>query len=301
MPPDVKSFWIDAAVIQQTLEKKLADLPPFPAVVTRIMQSVNNPEISAEDLNKLISMDQGLSSKVLRIVNSSYYGFPKRISTISDAVVILGFNTVRNLVLGVSAFGLLGQKTLPYGLDRSRFWEHSIATATAAGVIARKRLPKLRSAPDEVFVGGLLHDLGALFLDSYFPVQFSVAMAFADSENKTACEAENMVLGMDHVAVGRRIAEYWNFPPQLAAIMGGHHDPVRETEHLDMVALVHAGNWFAWELGFVPSEHTSQHPLDPVIVEWLAFDEATIETVKADILVQVRACKDLLRPAKDAR
>src|SRR5215468_7139043 len=121
MPPDVKSIRIDRAVFQQTLEKKLADLPPLPAVVSRIMQTINDPDTSAEEINRLITMDQGLSSKVLRIVNSSYYGFPKRISTITHAVVILGFNTVRNLVLGVSAFGMLSQKSSNSGLDRTRF------------------------------------------------------------------------------------------------------------------------------------------------------------------------------------
>ena len=106
------------------------------------------------------------------------------------------------------AFGLLGQKSMPYGLNRSKFWEHSIATAVAGGVVARVRLPKARSAPDEAFVGGLLHDLGALFLDCYFPVQYAVAMAYAAREKKTSREAENMVLGLDHVMVGRRIAEF---------------------------------------------------------------------------------------------
>src|SRR5579871_495325 len=205
MPPDVKSIRIDRAVFQQTLEKKLADLPPLPAVVTRIMETVNNPDTSAEDLNRLISMDQGLSSKVLRIVNSSYYGFPKRISTITHAVVILGFNTVRNLVLGVSAFGLLSQKSMPYGLNRAKFWEHSVAAAVGASILAKQRLPKVRNAPEEGFIGGMLHDIGALFLDSYFPVQYAVAMAFAAREQKSARDAEALVLGIDHILVGRRI------------------------------------------------------------------------------------------------
>src|SRR5437762_12970437 len=135
MPPETKSIRIDRAVFQQTLEKKLADLPPLPAVVTRIMETVNNPDTSANDLNKLIAMDQGLSSKVLRIVNSAYYGFPKRISTLTQAVVILGYTTVRNLVLGVSAFGLLGQKSMPYGLNRGKLWEHSVALGVGGGLI----------------------------------------------------------------------------------------------------------------------------------------------------------------------
>ncbi len=300
MPPDVKSIRIDSAVFQQTLEKKLADLPPLPAVVTRIMETVNNPDTSAADLNRLIAMDQGLSSKVLRIVNSAYYGFPKRISTITHAVVILGFNTVRNLVLGVSAFGLLSQKSIPYGLNRARFWEHSVAAAVAGSILAKKRLSKVRSAPEEAFIGGLLHDIGTLFLDSYFPVQYAVAMAFAARENKTSWEAESMVLGLDHVTVGRRIAEHWNFPPHLVAMMSGHHDPAQQKEHFDMAALIHAADWLAWECGFAPSEHTQGHELAPEVAEWLDFDEETMNWAKRELEMQVKACEDLLRIAREA-
>src|SRR5215467_3839166 len=135
MPIEAPSIVLDKEVFQQTLDKKLADLPPLPAVVTRIMETVNDPNACAEELNRLISLDQGLSSKMLRIVNSAYYGFPKRISTITHAVVILGFNTVRNLVLGVSAFGMLSRKAGSGGLNRTKFWEHSVATAVAAGII----------------------------------------------------------------------------------------------------------------------------------------------------------------------
>jgi HD-like signal output (HDOD) protein len=301
MPPDVKTIRIDRAVFQQTLEKKLADLPPLPAVVTRIMETVNNPETSAADLNRLIAMDQGLSSKVLRIVNSAYYGFPKRISTITHAVVILGFNTVRNLVLGVSAFGLLAQKSIPYGLNRNTFWEHSVATAVAGSVLAKKRLAKLRSAPEEAFIGGLLHDIGTLFLDSYFPVQYAVAMAFAAREGKTSWEAENLVLGIDHVTVGRRIAEHWNFPPHLVAMLGGHHAPSQCKEQFEMAALVHAADWLAWECGYAASEHTAPNDLAPEVREWLGFDDEAMEWAKRELEMQFKAAEELLKIARNER
>jgi HD-like signal output (HDOD) protein len=299
MPPDVKSIRIDRAVFQQTLEKKLADLPPLPAVVTRIIETINNPDTSAEELNRLISMDQGLSSKVLRIVNSAYYGFPKRISTLTQAVVILGYNTVRNLVLGVSAFGLLSQKSMPYGLNRMQFWEHSIATAVGGNLVGRRRLPKSRTVPEEAFIGGLLHDIGALFLDSYFPVQYAVAMAFAAREQRSAREAENMVLGIDHVTVGRRIAEFWNFPPHLVAIIGGHHEPARQKEHFDLVAVAHTADWLAWECGYISSEHTKNHELASEVAEWLAFDADALEALKADLKTQFSGCTALLQVAKE--
>jgi HD-like signal output (HDOD) protein len=301
MPPEVKSIRIDRAVFQQTLEKKLADLPPLPAVVTKIMQTVNSPDTSAEELNKLIVMDQGLSSKILRIVNSAYYGFPKRISTVTHAVVILGFNTVRNLVLGVSAFGLLTQKSMPYGLNRMKFWEHSIATAVAGSIIAKKRLARVRTAPEEAFIGGLLHDLGALFLDSYFPVQYAVAMAFAARESKSAGDAEALVLGIDHLMVGKRIAEFWNFPPHIVAMLGSHHAPARNSEYFDLVATVHVADWLAWQCGYVASEHTQGHELDPAVQEWLGFSEDDFEWAKRELEAQFQACEELLRIAREGK
>ncbi len=300
MPPDIKSIRIDRAVFQQTLEKKLADLPPLPAVVGRIMETLNKPDASAEELNRLISMDQGLSSKMLRIVNSAYYGFPKRISTLTHAVVILGFNTVRNLVLGVSAFGMLSHKSMPYGLDRLKFWEHSVAAAVGGQVVAMRRLPRVRQAAEEAFIGGLLHDLGTLFLDSYFPVQYAVAVAFAGRESKTAREAETMVLGIDHMVVGRRIAEHWNFPAHLAAVIGWHHEPSGQKEHFDLIACVQVADWLAWQAGYQPSQHTQMPELSPEVVEWLAWDEAAVADAIVDLQKRFGDCTALLQLAREA-
>lgn len=299
MPPEIKSVRIDRNVLQQTLEKTLSDLPPLPAVVSRILQTVNDPNSSAEELNRLISMDQGLASKVLRIVNSAYYGFPKRISTITHAVVILGYNTVRNLVLGVSAFGQIGQKSMPYGLNRNAFWEHSVATAVASCLVAQHRLGRMRNAKEEAFIGGLLHDIGALFLDSYFPVQYAVTMAFAAREKKTSDEAESMVLGLDHLMVGRRIAYHWNFPNHLVAMIGEHHRPSQHSEFFDLVACVQVGDKLAWDCGYIASTHTQPHTLHPSIVEWLDCTPEQWEQLKGQVKELFGASTALLQAMRD--
>ena len=178
------------------IEDELQDLPPLPAVIVRVMQTINDPNTSAADLNRLISADQALASKVLRLVNSSYYGFPRKISTITNAVVILGFNTVRNLTtsLGVfNAFDAQGQKT---ALDRDEFWAHSLGVAVAAGVIARRKGIGSKSV-EEVFIGGLMHDIGKLFLDQYFPDQYAIAI-------KLAGAAQHLHLGGRKDRAGRR-------------------------------------------------------------------------------------------------
>ncbi|MDQ2798788.1 MAG: HDOD domain-containing protein, partial [Armatimonadota bacterium] len=157
------------------IEDELQDLPPLPAVIVRVMQTINDPNTSATDLNRLISGDQALASKVLRLVNSSYYGFPRRISTITHAVVILGFNTVRNLTTSLGVFNAFDTRNQRTALNREEFWSHSIGTAVAAGVIGKRKGIPTKST-EEVFVGGLMHDVGKLFLDQFFPDQYAIAI-----------------------------------------------------------------------------------------------------------------------------
>lgn len=300
MSVEVKTLQIDRAVFQQTLEKKLADLPPLPAIVTRIMQTVNNPNTSADELNKLISLDQGLASKLLRIVNSAYYGFPKRISTITHAVVILGFNTVRNLVLGVSAFGMLSKKAEGQGLNRVQFWEHSIAVAVGSSLLAKKKKPKTRSIVEEAFITGLLHDIGQLFLDCYFPVQYAVTLVYAERQNISMLEAEKKVLGIDHTIVGKKIAEQWNFPPSLVACIGSHHQPLAGSDYFEPSALVHAADWLAWRMQKGVGMVENMPEMDPAVSEWLAFSEADFEDLLREVEAQFGAACEMMKIANAA-
>jgi putative nucleotidyltransferase with HDIG domain len=300
MSVEVKTLQIDRAVFQQTLEKKLADLPPLPAIVTRIMQTVNNPNTSADELNQLISLDQGLASKLLRIVNSAYYGFPKRISTITHAVVILGFNTVRNLVLGVSAFGMLSKKAEGQGLDRLQFWEHSIAVAVCSSLLAKKKKPKTRSIVEEAFITGLLHDIGQLFLDCYFPVQYAVTLVYAERQNISLLEAEKKVLGIDHTIVGKKIAEQWNFPPSLTACIGLHHHPIPGSDHFEASALVHAADWIAWQMQKRVGKTDNSPEMDAAVAEWLGLGEEDFQQLMVEVESQFGAACEMMKLANAA-
>jgi putative nucleotidyltransferase with HDIG domain len=264
------------------------------------MQTVNNPNTSADELNQLISLDQGLASKLLRIVNSAYYGFPKRISTITHAVVILGFNTVRNLVLGVSAFGMLSKKAEGQGLNRVQFWEHSIAVAVCASLLAKKKKPKTRSIIEEAFITGLLHDIGQLFLDSYFPVQYAVTLVYAERQNISILDAEKKVLGIDHTIVGKKIAEQWNFPPSLVSCIGSHHHPVPDTDHFESCALVHAADWLAWQMQKGVGKVEILPEMEASVQEWLGFSDADIQDLMRDVESQFVAACEMMQIAKAA-
>jgi putative nucleotidyltransferase with HDIG domain len=301
MQPEAKTIRIDRVVFQQTLEKKLADLPPLPAVVAKITMSLNDLEQGADELSRMVSMDQGLCSKILRIVNSAYYGFPKRISTITHAIMILGFNTVRNLVLGVSAFGLLPQKAMSAGLNRTKFWEHSIAVAVAASIVAKRRSPNARNVVEEAFIAGLLHDIGKLFLDCYFPVQYAVCMAFSVRENISVFEAERRVLDVTHPTVGKRIAEQWNFPPLLSAAIADHQDPVKGSDNFEIAAIICTANYIAWQADKGSGDVTGPGPLPEAVAEWLGFSDQDFEWVMTEWKRQFAGAQDLLQLAKTAQ
>jgi putative nucleotidyltransferase with HDIG domain len=275
------------------IEDELQDLPPLPAVIVRVMQTVNDPTTSASDLNRLISADQALASKVLRLVNSSYYGFPRKIATITNAVVILGFNTVRNLTtsLGVfNAFNARGQKT---ALSRDAFWAHSMGVAVAAGVIARRKGIGTKSI-EEVFIGGLMHDLGKLFLDQYFPDQYAIAIKLAGAAKISIWEAEKTALGVGHALVGKRIAEKWNLPHSLTSMITLHHQPVFAKEHFELAATIQAADHLVRKMGLGCSGDMLVPPLSPEVEKWLAFTPAIWEAVETETCRKFDDSKEFL-------
>ncbi len=276
------------------IEDELQDLPPLPAVIVRVMQTVNDPTTSAADLNRLISADQALASKVLRLVNSSYYGVPRKVATITNAVVILGFNTVRNLTtsLGVfNAFDAQGQKT---ALDRDQFWAHSLGVAVAAGIIARRKGIGAK-AIEEVFIGGLLHDVGKLFLDQYFPDQYSIAIKLAAAAQISIWESEKTALGIGHALVGKRIAEKWNLPPSLTSMITLHHQPMFAKEYFEITASIQAADHVARKLGLGSGGDAKVMPLAPEVEKWLAFSPAVWEAVETDTCRKFDESKDFLK------
>jgi len=217
--------------------RRIKNLPTLPQVVTQLMGAVNNPNASASDVSKIITNDQALVSKVLRIVNSAFYGLPKRVSTVTQATVILGFNTVKNLALSASVFDAFGNNGRAVGKwDRSKFWQHSIACGVATKLLARE----IRySNPEEAFVAGLLHDIGKVVVDQYLPDKFEEIIQIVESDGVSMYQAERTVLGVTHSDIGRWLADNWNLPTQLDEAIGFHHVPSKAKHSTRLTCLVH--------------------------------------------------------------
>jgi putative nucleotidyltransferase with HDIG domain len=224
---------------QVKLEDKLSkidDLPSLSAIANNIILITQNPKTSALEVGRAISQDQALVSKILRVANSPFYGFPQTITTITHAIVILGFANIRNLVLMASIKDVLSSEDDTGHFDREEFWKHSLACGVTSKLLAKKL--GIQNI-DEAFIWGLLHDLGKLVLDAYFNEDFTRVVQLAKKEEMLISDAEQQVLGMDHAAVGGIVADKWNLHPALLKVIRFHHHPPRAKESMRLVSIVH--------------------------------------------------------------
>lgn len=224
------------------LVQRIDDLPTLPSVITRIIRMVEDPETTASDMHTVISQDPSLTGKVLKLVNSAFYGFSRQISTVREAVVILGFNRVKSLALSASVFEVF-QGPGVEKFDRVGLWEHSIATGIA-GEIVGKRLE--HENPEEVLVAGILHNIGKIVIDLYFHAELEEIFRLVREGDCLMLEAEVDVLGVGHDEIGAWLSEQWNLPEKITASIRHYHHPLSAPEDLRLLPmLIHTGDILA--------------------------------------------------------
>jgi len=197
--------------------KGAKELPVMPPIAAEVMKRAEDADSDLKAMAQLISRDTALAVRVLKIANSSFYSMPRKIETIQQAIVLLGYTTLRSVVVAASIKDVFAR----YGLAERLLWEHAVAAGCAASAIA-KRVGGF--APDEVFVSGLLHDVGKLVMHSEAERQYQEVMRSVYSEEATSVEAERSIFGFDHAEVGMLTLAKWDLPSRLSAAIGGHHD-----------------------------------------------------------------------------
>lgn len=227
------------AALRKTIES-ITSLPTLPMVADRISRLLENPQTTAEEIGKAITVDQSLASKVLKLVNSAFYGFPGKISTITHAIVILGFSTIKNIVLTTSifeAFRRTGRSRDNFKIED--FWYHSIACGAACQSIAKHiGFEQVETC----FIAGLVHDIGKTILCHYTPDEFAQIIEKSLGENRLFYDVERELFDITHAEIGSILAQRWKLPDDLRAAIEYHHTPSPSRESYTICAIVHCAD-----------------------------------------------------------
>jgi len=252
-------------------------MPAFPKSVQKILELTRNMACSPKDLVAVIDKDPVVTVKVLRVVNSAYYGLATRITSIDQAVVFLGFNTIKNLALSIAAIGMLPGHPLA-GFDGQRYLMHSLTCAGVARQLAH-RLPD--ADPHDVFIAGLLHDFGKVVVAQFMPVEFRRSLEMSLWREIPLHEALCEVIGVDHAAVGAMLAEKWRFAKELVDTIHYQHEP--QTCDTAMMACVFAANQISKRLGYDYGGSLMVQELPPTVLQRLGGKLADVMASLGDL------------------
>lgn len=224
------------------ITEKIIGLPTLPTVVSKMIELVDNPRTSASSLANLISADQVLTARILKIANSAYYGFPRQISTVNTAIVVMGFNAVKEMGLSLTVFDIFKDIASVRHFDVIQFWQHSIATGIAAKTIAKHFM---NSISGELFVAGLLHDIGKVVISQYLHKDFMAIMTRVADTNESLVDVEKEFLGADHGEIGAWLAEKWRLPELISESIHYHHEPWNAAKNQLLVCFVYIANYLS--------------------------------------------------------
>jgi HD-like signal output (HDOD) protein len=261
--------------------RNVGNIPTLPPVLIQVWELTTQENTSASDLGKAIGADPGLTGALLRLANSAYFGFPRKVATVTQAVVILGFDTVKSLAMGASVFRALGSRGGP--IDAEAFFRHSLVCALGARLVMERRSP---GKAGTAFCGGILHDLGRLVIAEFLPKSLQEIEA-RRAKGETAEEAEIAELGLSHAGIGQWFAVSWNFPDELAAAVAWHHAPGNAPEHAEFAAAVHLGDVLAHRAGATGGRGAAPPEPQPFALETMGLDAGELDRLLEKVRAQM--------------
>ena len=256
---------LDRSALKRVTEGMVA-LQTLPPVASRLLDAVARPETTAEEIGRILSLDAALTARTLRLANSDFYGFPRKVGTVDLAVVVLGSNTIRDLVLSASVSRTLGE----IAAAMEDLWDHSLACGVAARSLAERSGYRLSG---EAYAAGLLHDIGKVVLHQTDPERFQAVLAMVGEQGTPSEDAERGLFGSSHSEVGAWLAERWGLPADLVEAIACHHRPKTASRNPALAALVHVANSLAVEAGFAWPKHGAPSPACPSAWELVESDE----------------------------
>ncbi|MCB0882569.1 MAG: HDOD domain-containing protein [Thermoleophilia bacterium] len=258
-----------ARISPDEIAASLAELPPLPTSISEVIAACDDQDMSVGQLSQIILRDQNLTANILKLSNSAFYGHARTVTTITEAVVLLGFSAIKSLAISSHTARLLNRPLPGYGLESGDLWKHSLASAFCA----RRLAVEVHLAPvEQAFVAGLLHDIGKLVLATHMADVFEEMGAEARERRVPFHLVEAEVLGFDHAELGARVAAQWSFPPELEESIRFHHDPDQATLKPKLAHVVHLADVMCMTFGVGLGIDGLAYEAHPTTIEVLGLD-----------------------------
>ncbi|MDX9799846.1 MAG: HDOD domain-containing protein [Spirochaetia bacterium] len=277
------------------IEKYIKGMPSLPVTVTKVKEICDNPRTSPMDLYKVISLDPVLMGKVMKLINSAYYGISGRVTSLVRAIIMLGMNTVKNLALSSSVMGIMSEKTSPGMANSMRFWQHSLCTGIAAKILARET-GKDRHIAEEYFIAGMLHDIGKIPILSCFPDEYKLIIADCAKKKETMFDAEKRVFNFDHTLAGQFIARQWSLGDELESVIAYHHEPLSfpDDKYRDIVYTIAIAEYFTNTIGYSFVEGFCVDVPDKEVFKWTGITEEMLKGIEETIVNELEKARAFL-------
>ncbi len=260
--------------------EQIKDIPAFPQSVTKIIELTESPDSTVKELQEEIIKDQNITANILKYANSAYYGLSRTISTIQQAVVVLGFQAIKSIAIASSVGQTMNRELPGYALDKEDLWQQSHTCAIAARLIARKvKYPK----PDEAYIAGLLRDIGKVIMDQYLREQLDEVYRLVDEQQMPFMEAEQQVMGFHHGQIGARIAEKWQLPDVLVESIALHHQPELAKVNPKLVAITHLADAVVMMMGLQVGVDGLAYNFSEKAIQLLKLDEKSLEQIMSEV------------------
>ncbi len=277
------------------LREYVGGMPSLPTTVSKVLEVCNNPKTSPIDLDRVIQLDPVLMGKVLKLINSAYYGLGTQVTSLVRAIIMLGINTVKNLALSTAILERVANKSDFRALNMEGFWRHSLCVGVTAKIIAKRRGIDAKSL-EEYFASGLLHDIGKIPLNNALAEDYVRTMSVADRERISLFEAEGKTLGIDHCEAGRIVAELWKLSGAIADTAAWHHNLAGYSgEHADVLRTVAVANYFANREGIGFSGNLYPGKIDPEVYDLLGIDKSLLIEIEDPVNAEIEKAKVFLK------
>ena len=261
----------------------IRNLPTPPVVFHQIQKVINDPTVSADHIASILAEDPAMSVKVLKLTNSAFYGLSREIDSVKQAIVIVGMEAIKNLVLSASVLDMFKGKNVDQEYNES-YWRHSLATAFCSRLLARKERSRGIVDPDAAFSAGLLHDVGKMVISCFLPKEYGKFKEERESDRESLdYEVEDRVLSFNHAQIGGFLSVQWKIPQKLGNAIIYHHQPQKCEEEDALPYVVYIANYLAKKTFYDSGNEHLIGSIDPEILEYMQISPISLESYKDEL------------------